>query len=43
MSTAFPHLFSEIALGPCTVRNRIVSTGHHTYLSDGVPDERLVA
>lgn len=43
MNAQFPHLFSEIALGPCVVPNRIVSTGHHTYLSDVVPDERLIA
>ncbi len=38
-----PHLFSPIRLGPCGVKNRVVSTGHHTYLSDGVPDDRLIA
>ncbi len=43
MSPRFPNLFSEIALGGCVIPNRIVSTGHHTYLSDGVPDERLIA
>jgi len=43
VSGRFPHLFSEIAIGNCTIPNRIVSTGHHTYLSDGAPDERLVA
>jgi len=43
MSAPFPNLFSEIALGSCVVPNRIVSTGHHTYLSDNVPDERLIA
>ncbi len=39
----FPHLFSQIEIGSCVIPNRIVSTGHHTYLSDGSPDERLVA
>lgn len=43
MSQRFPHLFSEIALGNCVLPNRIVSTGHHTYLSDDVPDARLIA
>ncbi len=43
MSGRFPTLFSEIEVGSCVVPNRIVSTGHHTYLSDHVPDERLVA
>lgn len=43
MSARFPKLFSEITIGECVVPNRIVSTGHHTYLSDRMPDERLVA
>lgn len=43
MSGRFPHLFSEIALGNCILPNRIVSTGHHTYLSDDIPDARLIA
>ncbi len=41
--TRFPHLFSEITIGDCKIANRIVSTGHHTYMADGVPSERLVA
>jgi 2,4-dienoyl-CoA reductase-like NADH-dependent reductase (Old Yellow Enzyme family) len=43
MSGRFPNLFSEIALGGCVIRNRIVSTGHHTYLADNAPDDRLIA
>ncbi|MGI9405274.1 MAG: FAD-dependent oxidoreductase [Hyphomicrobiaceae bacterium] len=43
MSARFLHLFSEIEIGNCVVANRIVSTGHHTYLSNDVPDERLIA
>lgn len=43
MKPPFPHLFSEIAVGRVVVPNRIVSTGHHTYLSDRAPDERLIA
>ncbi len=43
MSHRFPRLFSEIAIGGCVVPNRIVFTGHHTYLSDNVPDDRLIA
>ncbi len=43
MIEMFPHLFSGIKIGNCDISNRIVSTGHHTYLSDGSPDERLVA
>ncbi|MEM7207584.1 MAG: FAD-dependent oxidoreductase [Pseudomonadota bacterium] len=39
----FPHLFSPITLGATTVKNRIVSTGHHTYLADGVPGDALIA
>lgn len=41
--TGFPHLLSEITIGGAKIRNRIVSTGHHTYLADRVPGERLVA
>lgn len=40
---SFPHLFSEIALGRTTVRNRIVSTGHHTHHSHGNVSDRLIA
>ncbi len=43
MSEALPHLFSAIDLGPCRVDNRIVSTGHHTYLADKKPGEALIA
>ena len=42
-AAGFPHLFSELEIGRVTLANRIVSTGHHTYLSDEVPDERLIA
>ena len=42
MTTAFPHLFSPFTIGRCTIPNRIVSTGHHTHLSDGEPDDRLI-
>ena len=43
MSTTFPNLFSEIELGRTLVRNRIVSTGHHTHHSHGPPSERYIA
>ncbi|MEM7173009.1 MAG: FAD-dependent oxidoreductase [Pseudomonadota bacterium] len=43
MAQAFPHLFSEQTIGQIVVPNRLVFTGHHTYLSDGAPDERLIA
>lgn len=39
----FPHLFCELTVGKCSLANRIVSTGHHTYLADKLPDERLIA
>ena len=34
MSQLFPHLFEPITLGPVTIRNRIVSSGHDTVLDD---------
>ena len=43
MSTPLNHLFSPITLGRTELRNRIVSTGHHTYLADGQPSEALIA
>ncbi len=43
MSASFPHLLSGIDLGRTALRNRIVSTGHHTHLSSGAPSERYVA
>jgi 2,4-dienoyl-CoA reductase-like NADH-dependent reductase (Old Yellow Enzyme family) len=33
-TTQFPHLFSPISIGKLELRNRIVSTGHETHLSD---------
>jgi len=42
-ASRFPHLFSEIALGRTVVKNRIVSTGHHTHHAHGAPSDRLVA
>jgi 2,4-dienoyl-CoA reductase-like NADH-dependent reductase (Old Yellow Enzyme family)/thioredoxin reductase len=40
----FPKLFSPIKLGPCEIKNRIVSTGHDTVLSTGgLVNDRLVA
>lgn len=41
--SAFPTLFSPIDIGPVTVANRIVSTGHHTYLAHEVPNNELIA
>ncbi|WP_136440940.1 FAD-dependent oxidoreductase [Pacificoceanicola onchidii] len=41
---AFPHLFSPITIGPLTLRNRIVSTGHETHLNDkGQIGDRMIA
>ena len=41
--TQFPHLLSEFSIGECRLKNRIVSTGHHTYLADVAPSDALVA
>jgi 2,4-dienoyl-CoA reductase-like NADH-dependent reductase (Old Yellow Enzyme family) len=43
MSARLEHLFSPITLGPTTLRNRIVSTGHHSYLADKQPGDALIA
>ena len=43
MTESFSHLFSEVVLGNKTVRNRIVSTGHHTHHAHGAPNERYIA
>jgi 2,4-dienoyl-CoA reductase-like NADH-dependent reductase (Old Yellow Enzyme family)/thioredoxin reductase len=43
LSKPFPSLFSDIAIGNCRLRNRIVSTGHHTYLADRQPGDALIA
>jgi 2,4-dienoyl-CoA reductase-like NADH-dependent reductase (Old Yellow Enzyme family) len=41
---AFPRLFSPLAIGPVTLRNRIVSSGHDTVMADGgLVSDRLVA
>ena len=42
--TSFPRLFSPIRLRNTEIRNRILSTGHQTYLArDGLPAEDFVA
>jgi len=43
LSLPFPKLFSPIKLGDCDIKNRIVSTGHHTYLADREPNDALIA
>ena len=45
MTSAFPHLFSPLQLGPATIRNRIVSTGHDTGMvgEGGAPGDQLIA
>ncbi|MEE8506780.1 MAG: hypothetical protein V3S40_11245 [Kiloniellales bacterium] len=40
----FPHLFSPLAIGGATVKNRIFSTGHMTMMgADDNPTESLAA
>ena len=41
--TPFPRLLSTFKLGQTQLKNRIVSTGHHTYLADKKPSEALIA
>jgi len=44
MSAAFPHLFSPLKIGAVTLKNRIVSTGHDTVMTeDGLIGDRLIA
>lgn len=43
LSKPFPSLFNDITIGNCRLRNRIVSTGHHTYLADQQPGDALIA
>jgi 2,4-dienoyl-CoA reductase-like NADH-dependent reductase (Old Yellow Enzyme family) len=44
MSTAFAHLFQPLQIRGCTLKNRIMSTGHDTTLpTDGMVNEALVA
>ena len=44
MSDSFPHLFSPIAIGAYTLKNRIMNTGHaaHFQTGDGIPTGRYV-
>lgn len=42
--TEYPRLFAPLALGPRTVRNRVVFTAHLTnFAVDGLPTERHAA
>ena len=42
--TAFPHLFSPIQIGSVTVKNRILSSGHDTVMTEGGQiGDRLIA
>lgn len=45
MDTAFPNLLSPLQIGPVTVRNRIMSTGHDTLIQnpDGTVSEAYIA
>ena len=38
-----PHLFSPVTIARTEIRNRIVFTGHHTHLADGLVSDDLVA
>jgi 2,4-dienoyl-CoA reductase-like NADH-dependent reductase (Old Yellow Enzyme family) len=41
---AFPHLFTPLRIGPVTLRNRIVSSGHDTVMAvGGLVSDQLVA
>ena len=44
MPDPFPYLFSSIAIGPYTLKNRIMNTGHaaHFQSGDGLPTMRYV-
>ena len=42
--TALPHLFEPLTIGPVTIRNRIVSSGHDTVMArDGKVSDQLLA
>ena len=44
MSTSFRLLFSPQRLRNCEIRNRILSTGHQTYLAKGnMPQDDFIA
>ncbi|POX55134.1 oxidoreductase [Streptomyces sp. Ru71] len=44
MGVRFPHLFSPLRIGPVTIRNRILSSGHDTVLvREGEVTEELIA
>ena len=43
-SALFPHLFSPLRIGPVTLKNRIVSSGHDTVMAhDGLVSDQMVA
>jgi 2,4-dienoyl-CoA reductase-like NADH-dependent reductase (Old Yellow Enzyme family) len=43
-AAALPHLFAPLTIGPVTIRNRIVSSGHDTVMAiDGKVSDQLVA
>ena len=42
--SAYPHLFSPLRIGPCTLMNRIVSSGHDTVMvEEGRISDQLIA
>jgi NADH:flavin oxidoreductases, Old Yellow Enzyme family len=43
-AAALPHLFEPLTIGPVTIRNRIVSSGHDTVMAtDGRVSDQLIA
>ncbi|MBE2274917.1 MAG: oxidoreductase, partial [Rhodobacteraceae bacterium] len=44
MSASYPHLFSPLILRGRDIRNRILSTGHQTYLArQNLPGDDMIA
>ncbi len=44
MNSPFPNLFSPFKIGRCEIRNRIVSTGHDTCMTNaGLVSDRMIA
>lgn len=44
VTVAFPHLFEPLKIRDAVIRNRILSTGHQTYLArGGLPTEAMIA
>jgi 2,4-dienoyl-CoA reductase-like NADH-dependent reductase (Old Yellow Enzyme family)/thioredoxin reductase len=42
--TSYPHIFSPLVIGSCTIKNRIISSGHDTVMvDDGRITDQLIA